>query len=224
MVSSPITSWQIDGETVETITDFIFLGSKITADSDCSHEIKRCLLLERKSVTTLDSILKSRDVTLPTEVHIVKAVVFRVVMYGCASQTIRKAECRRIWCFWTVVLEKTLESPLDCKEIQLVHPKGNESWAFIGRTDVEAEAPVNFGHLMQRTDSLEKTWCWERVKVGGEGDDGGWDGWMASPIQKIWVWASSGSWWLTRRPGILQFMGLQRIGYNWATELKGKWL
>ena len=96
MVSSPITSWQIDGETVETITDFIFLGSKITADSDCSHEIKRCLLLERKSVTTLDSILKSRDVTLPTEVHIVKAVVFLVVMYGCASQTIRKAECRRI--------------------------------------------------------------------------------------------------------------------------------
>ena len=96
MVSSPITSWQIDGETVETITDFIFLGSKITADSDCSHEIKRCLLLERKSVTTLDSILKSRDVTLPTEVHIVKAVVFLVVTYGCASQTIRKAECRRI--------------------------------------------------------------------------------------------------------------------------------
>ena len=96
MVSSPITSWQIDGETVETITGFIFLGSKITADSDCSHEIKRCLLLERKSVTTLGSILKSRDVTLPTEVQIVKAVVFLVVMYGCASQTIRKAECRRI--------------------------------------------------------------------------------------------------------------------------------
>ena len=96
MVSSPITSWQINGETVETMTDFIFLGSKITADSDCRHEIKRCLLLERKAVTTLDSILKSRDITLPTEVHIVKAVVFLVVMYGYVSQTIRKAECRRI--------------------------------------------------------------------------------------------------------------------------------
>ena len=99
MVSSPITSWQIDGETVETITDFIFLGSKITADSDCSHEIKRCLLLERKSVTTLDSILKSRDVTLPTEVHIVKAVVFLVVMYGCENWTIKKAEHQRIDAF-----------------------------------------------------------------------------------------------------------------------------
>ena len=100
----PITSWQIDGETMETVTDFIFLGSKITADGDCSHEIKRCLLLGRKAMTNLDSILKSRDITLPTKVHLVKTMVFPVVMYGCESRTIKKAEHRRIdafelWCW-----------------------------------------------------------------------------------------------------------------------------
>ena len=115
-----------------------FGGSKITADGDCSHEIKRCLLLERKTMINLDSILKSRDITLPTKVHLVMAMVFPVVMYGCESWTIKKAEPKN-WCFWTVVLEKTLESPLDCKEIQLVHAKGNQSWVLIGRTDVEAE-------------------------------------------------------------------------------------
>ena len=93
MASGPISSWQINGETVETVSDFIFLGSKITADGDCSHEIKRCLLLERKVMTNLDSIFKSRDSTLPTKVHLVKAVVFPAVMYGCESWTIKKAEC-----------------------------------------------------------------------------------------------------------------------------------
>ena len=137
MASSPITSWQIDGETVETVSDFIFLGSKITADGDCSHEIKRRLLLGRKVMTNLDSIFKSRDITLPTKVHLVKAMVFPVVMYGYESWTIKKAERRR-----TVVLEKTLESPLDCKKIQPVHPKGDQSWVFIGKTDVEAETPI----------------------------------------------------------------------------------
>ena len=119
---SPITSWQIDGETMEIVTGFIFWGSKITVDGDCSHEIKRHLLLGRKVMTNLDSILKSRDITLPTKVCLVKAMVFPVVMYGCESWTIKKAERQRI-----VVLEKTLESPLDCKEIQPVHPKGNQS-------------------------------------------------------------------------------------------------
>ena len=103
MASGPITSWQIDRETVETVTDFIFRGSKITADGDCSHEIKRCLLLGRKVMTHLDSILKSRDITLPTKVHLVMAMVFPVVMYRCESQTLKKAECQRIetfelWC------------------------------------------------------------------------------------------------------------------------------
>ena len=125
MASGPITSWQIDGETVEMVTDFIFLGSRITADGDCSHEIKRHLLLGRKA-TNLDSILKSRDVTLPTKVHLVKAVIFPVVVYGCESWTIKKAEHQRIDAF-ELVLEKTLESPLDCREIKLVNPQGNQS-------------------------------------------------------------------------------------------------
>ena len=125
MESSPITSWEIDGETMDTVTDFIFLGSKITADGYCSHESKRCLLLGRKAMTNLDSILKSRDITLPTKFCLVKAMVFPVVMYGCGSWTIKKAECRRIdafelWCWGR------LESPLDCKEIKTVNVKGNK--------------------------------------------------------------------------------------------------
>ena len=124
MASSPITSWKIDGETVETVSDFIFLGSKITADYDCSHEIKRRLLLGRKVMTNLDSIFKSRDITLPTKAHLVKAMVFPVVMYGCESWIVKK-DAPKDWFFWTVVLEKTLQSPLDCKEIQPVHSEGD---------------------------------------------------------------------------------------------------
>ena len=136
MASGPITSWQIGGETVKTVADFIFLGSKITADGDCSHEIKRRLLLGRKVMANLDSILKSREITLSTKFCLVKAMVFPVVMSGCESWTIKKAEHRRID---ALVLEKTLGSPLDCKKIQPVHPKGDQSWVFIERTDVEAE-------------------------------------------------------------------------------------
>ena len=124
MASGPITSRQIDGETMETVRGFIFLGSKITADGDCSHEIKRRLLLGRKVMTNLDSILKSRDIILPTKVRLVKAMFFSVVLYGCESWTIKNIEHWRIDAF-EVVLEKTLENPLDCKEIQLVYPKGN---------------------------------------------------------------------------------------------------
>ena len=126
MASGPITSWEIDGDTVETVSDFIFGDSKITADGDCSHEIKRHLLLGRKIMTNLDNILKIRDITLLTKVRIVKALVFPVVMYGCERWTINKAEHQRIDAF-ELVLEKTLESPLDCKEIKAVHPKGNQS-------------------------------------------------------------------------------------------------
>ena len=142
MASVPITSWEIDGETVETVSDFNFLGSKITEDGDCSHEIKRRLLLGRKFMTNLDSIFKSRVITLPTKVRLVKAMVFPTVMYGCESWTVKKAECRRIDAFELWLLEKTLESPLDCKEIQPVHPKGDQSWVFTGRTDAEAETPI----------------------------------------------------------------------------------
>ena len=140
MASGPITSWQIDGETMETVRDFILGGSKITVDGDCSHEIKRRLLLGRKVMTNLDSILKSRDVTLSTKVHLVKAMTFPVVMYGCENWTIKKAECQRIDAF-ELWWERTLESPLDCKEIQPVHPKWNQSWIFIERTDAEVETP-----------------------------------------------------------------------------------
>ena len=127
---------------METVTDFIFWGSKITADGDCSHEIKKHLLLGRKAMTNLDSILKSRDITLPTKFHIIKTMVFTVVMYGCESWTIKKAWVPKSWCFWNMVLEKTLESPLDYKEIQPVHRKGDQSWVSIGRTYADAEAPI----------------------------------------------------------------------------------
>ena len=119
------------------------------------------------------------------------------------------------WCFWTVVLENTLESPLDCKEIQPVHSKGDQSWVFIGRTDVEAETPILW--LLDAKSWL--IWCWERLRAGGEGDNRGQDGWMASLTQWTWVWVDSRSWWWTGRPGVLRFMGSQRVGHDWATEL-----
>ena len=116
-------------------------GSKFTADGDCSHEIERRLLLGRKAMINPDSMLKSREITLPTKVHLIKAMVFPVVMYGCELDY-KEGWAPKNWCFWTVVLEKTLDSPLDCKEIQPVHPEGDQSWVFIGRTDVEAETPI----------------------------------------------------------------------------------
>ena len=120
------------------------------------------------------------------------------------------------WCLWTVVLEKTLESPWDYKEIQPVHPKGNHSWVFNRRTDVEAETPILWPPHV-------KSWLiWkdpERLRAGGEGDDRGWDGWMTSPTQWTWVWVDSSSWWWTGRPGVLWFMGSKRVGHDWATEL-----
>ena len=155
MASGPITSWEIDGETVETVLDFIFLGSKITADGDCSHEIERHLLLGRKVMTNLDSILKSRDITLPTKVHLVKAMVFPVVIYGCESSTIKKAEHQRIdvfklWCWrifsrvpWTA--RRSNQSIL--KEIS---PK----YSLEGQM-LKLKLQY-FGHLMRRTDSLER--------------------------------------------------------------------
>ena len=138
MAFSPMTPWQIDGETV---SGFILGGSKITADGDCSHEIKRRLLLGRKVMTSLDSILKRRDITLPTKVHLVKAMVFPVVVRGCQSWTVKKAEHWRIdafelWC------GRRLLRVLDCKEIQPIHPEGNQSWVFIGRTDAETDTPI----------------------------------------------------------------------------------
>ena len=129
-------------ETAETVSDFILGGSKITADGDCSHEIKRRLLLGRKVMANLDSILKSRDITLPTKVCLVKAMVFPVVMYGCESWSVKKAEHQRIDAFELWCWRRIFESPLDCKEIQLVHSKGDQCWMFFGRNDAKAETPV----------------------------------------------------------------------------------
>ena len=172
MASGPITSWQIDGEPVETMADFVFLGSKITADGDCSHEIKRCLLLGRKAMTNLDSILKSRDITFPTKVHLVKAMVFPVIMYGCESWTVKKAECRRIDAFELWCWRRLLRVPLTAR-------RSNQSILKEISPEYSLEGLMfklklqYFGHLMQRTDSLEKTLMLERLKVGGEGDDKG---------------------------------------------------
>ena len=121
------------------------------------------------------------------------------------------------WWFWTVVLEETLEGPLDCKEIQPVHPKGNQSWIFIGRTDAEAETPILWPPDAKNW-HLKRPWCWERLKAG-EGDNKGWDGWVSSPTQWTWVWVNSGSWWWTGRPDVLQSMESQRVGHDWVTLL-----
>ena len=195
MASGPITSWQIDVETMETVRDFIFLGSKITADGDCSHEIKRHLLLGRKVMTNLDSILKSRDITLP--------ISLSSQSYGFSSchawmweLDYKESWAPNNWCFWTVVLEKTLESPLDFKEmepdfkeIEPVYPKGIQSWIFIGRTYAEAEAPV-LDHLVWKADSLVKTlmlWKIEgRMRRRLQRKR-----WLDGTNTMDWVWANS---------------------------------
>jgi len=226
MASSPITLWQIDGETMETVTDFILAGgSKITADGDCSHEIKRHLLLGRKAMTNLDSILKSRDITLLTEVHLIKAMVFPVVMYWMWELDYKESWVPKNQCFWTVVLEKTLESPLDCKDIKPVNSKGNQNWMCTGRTDAEAETPVLWPPDAKNWLLGKKPWCWERLEARGERDNRGWDGWMASPTWWTWVWASSRSWWWTGKTGMLQSMRLQRVRHNWLwTECTNIWV
>ena len=156
MASGPITSWQVDGETGETVSDFIFWGSKITADGDCSHKIKRRLLLGRKVMTNLDSILKIRDVTLPTKVRLVKAMVFPVVMYGCENWTIRKAECRRIGAFELWCWRRLLRVPwtAGCSN-QSVIKEISPEYSLEGLT-LKLKLQY-FGHLMRRTDSFEKT-------------------------------------------------------------------
>ena len=210
MASGPITSWQIDGETV---SDFILGGSKITAGGDCRHEIKRCLLLGRKVMTNLDSILKSRDITLPTKTHLVKAMFFSSGHVWMWEVNCEESRVLKNWCFWAVVLEKTLESPLDCKEIQPVHPEGNQSWVFIGRTDTEAETPILWpshakSWLIGKDPDAGRDWGQEE-KGMTEDEMSGW----------TWVWVNSGSWWWTWRPGVLQFMWSQRVGHDWVTEL-----
>ena len=163
MASSPITSWQIDGETMETVTGFIFLGSKITADGDCGHEIKRCLLLGRKAMTNLDSILKSRDITLLTKVRLVKAMVFPVLMYGCESWTIKKAEHRRIDAFQLWCWRKLLKVPwIARRSNQSILKKINPEYSLEGLM-LKLKLQY-FGHLMWTVDSLEKTLMLEKIE------------------------------------------------------------
>ena len=206
---------------METVADFIFLGSKITADGECSHEIKRRLLLRRKVMTNLDSILKSRDITLSTKIHLVKAMVFPVIMYGCESWTVKQAECRRfdafeLWC-WRRLLRVTWTARRSNQSIlkEITPGCSLEDWCWSWNSNTLATWCEELTHW-------KRTWSRERLKAGGEGDDRGWDGWMASPTQWTWVWVNSGSWWWTGRPGVLQFMGSQRVGHDWATELN--WL
>ena len=194
------------------LTDFIFLCFKITADSDCSYEIRRCLLLGRKAMTSLYSVLKAWDMTLLTKVHIVKDMVLQVGMYGCESWTIKKAEHWRLMLLNCSVGVDSWEA-LRVQEIKPVNPKGNQPWIFIGSTILKLKFQY-FGFLTH----WKRPWCWERLKAGGEGDHRGWDGWMASLTQWTWVWASSGRWWWTGKPGMLQSMGSQRVGHYWVTE------
>ena len=167
-----------------------FGGSKITAGGYCSHEIKRHLLPERKAMTKLDSLLQS---TFADKDPFSQSSGFSSSHVWMWELDYKQSWGPKNWCFWTVVLEKTLGSPLDCKVIQPVHSKGDQSWVFIGRTDAKAETPILF-HLMQRVDSLEKTLMLGGIEDRGEGDDRGWAGWMASPTRWTWVWVNSGSW------------------------------
>ena len=218
MASSPITSWQINGEKIELVIDFIFLGSKITADSHCSHEIKRRLLLGRKTMTNLESILKSRDITLPTNVCIVKTMVFSSSHIWMWELDHKEGWVPKNWCFWTVVLEDSWES-LDSKETRPVNPKGSQLWIFIGRTDADAEAPILWPPDA-KSQLTGKDCYWQRLRAG-EGDDRGWDGWMASQTQWTWVWANSRRQWRTGKPGVLQSMRLQsqtRLS-NWTATM-----
>jgi len=214
------TSWQIDGEQWKQWQTF-FLDSKVTGDGDCSHEVKRLLLLGRKVMTNLDSILKSRDITLPKKAHLVKAMFFPVVMYGCESWTLKKAECLRIdgfelWCWRRLLRVPWTARRSNQSILKEISPKCSLEGLML-KLKLQY-----FGHLMQRTDSLEKTLMLGKMELntGGEGNDRGWDGWMSSLTQWTWVWVNSRSWWWTGRPGVLQSMGLQSRTWlrNW-TEL-----
>ena len=155
MISSPITSWQIEGGKVEAVIEFIFLSSKITVDGDCSHEVKRCLLLGGKAMINLD--YWKAKMSFSDKGPYSQSLGFSSSHVWMWELDHKESRMPKNWCFWTVVLEKTIESPLDCKEIKPVHPKGNQHWILAGRTDAEAEAPILWLHLWRRADSLEKT-------------------------------------------------------------------
>ena len=216
MISSSITSWQIDGQTMETVADFILGGSKITADGDCSHEIKRHLLLGTKVMTNIDSLLKSRGNTLLIKVHLVKVMVFLVVMYGCEIWTIKKAErwsidAFELW-YWKRFLRVPGTSRRSNQSIlkEIIPEYSLEGWYWSWNSNTSATWCKELTHW-------KRPWCWERLKTG-EADDRGWDGWMASPTQWTWIWASSGSWWWTGKPAV-HGVTKSRTGLSNWTEL-----
>ena len=199
----------------------LFLVSKSTADGDCSHEMKRCLHLGRKAMTKVDSVLKSRDITLLTKVHLVKAMVFPVVLYGWESWNIKKIEHWRIDAFELWCWRRLLRVPCTAR-------RSSQSILKKISPDYSLEGPMlklKLQYLATWCEELthwKKPWYWESLKVGGKGDDGGWDGWMASLTQWKWVWVNSGSLWWLGNPGLLQSMRSQRVGHNWVTELNWK--
>ena len=215
MTSGPITSRQIEGEKVEVVTDFLFMDSKITVGGDRSHEIRRWLLLGRKAMTNPDSVVKSRDITLPTKVHIVKAVVFPMVIYWCESWTVKRLRAEELMPS-NCGVEKTPESPLDCKEIKPINLKGNQLWILLGK-DWCWSASTLVTWCEQLT-HWKSPWCWEKLRAEGEEGIRGWDNWLASLMQWTCTWANFRRWWGTGRPGLLQSMGLQRVRHNLATE------
>ena len=193
-------------------------GSKINADGDCSHEINRCLLFGRKAMTSLHSILKSRDTTLPTKVRLVKAMVFPVVMYVCESWTIMEAECQRIDAFELWCWRRLLRVPWTARRSnQFILKEISPEYSLEGLM-LKLKFQY-FGYLMGRTDSLEKTLMLGKIESRRRRDDRGWDGWMASLTLWTWVWVSSRSWCWTGKPGMLQSMGLQRVRHDRVTEL-----
>ena len=194
----------------------VFLGSKITANGDCSHKIKRHLFFGRKAVTNLDSILKNKDITLPANICLVKAMVFPVVMW-CESWTTKKTEPWRIDVFELWCQRRLLRVPGTArKSKQSILKEINPEYPL---EELMLKLKLQYlGHLMRRANSLQKTLILETLKAEVEGDNRGYDGWMASLTRWTWVWAWSGRWWTTGKPGILQFMGLQRVRHGWATE------
>ena len=193
-------------------------GSKITADGDGSHEIKKHLLLGKKVMTNLDSILKSRDITLPTKVCLVKAIVFSSNSVWLQELDYKESWALKNWCFQLWCWRRLLRVPWTArKSNQSILKEINPEYSLEGLT--QKLKLQYFGHLMWRTDSLEKTLMLGKIEAGREGDDRGWDCWMASPTQWTWVWVNSSSWWRTGRSGMLQSMGLQRVRNNWMTEL-----
>ena len=218
MASGPIISRQIDGETVETVSDFIFLGSKIAADGDCSNEIKRHLLLGRKVMTNLDSVLKSRDITLPRKVCLVEAMVFPLVMFGCENWTIKKAECRRIYAFELWCWRRLLRVPRTARRSNQSILKEISPGCSLQGLMLKLNLQY-FGHLMWIADSLEKTLMLRKIE-GRRRRGRPRMRWLDGTTDSVNMGlVDSGSWWWTGRPGVLWFMGLQRVRHDWATEL-----